>query len=298
MISIPVRMLLIEDNPGDARFMIEIVKEFPSSGFDIIVEQTLAEGIRRLEDEPFDIVLLDLGLPDSHGISTFLKLRDQELNVPILVLSGLTDEEVAIRAVKEGAQDYLVKGDLRPDLLYRAIRYAMERHSLQSELFAMSLVDPLTSLYNRRGFFKLARQELKTADRLDHGLLLLFLDLDNMKWINDTLGHAVGDQALIRVSELLRETFRESDVLGRIGGDEFVVLALNADQDIQLIKNRILQAISDSNARESSGYALSVSIGYTAFAAGGTDTLESMLERADAMMYAEKVSKKKARGQI
>jgi two-component system, cell cycle response regulator len=297
MISIPARILLIEDNPGDARFMIEIVKEFPGNGFNIAVEQTLAEGIRRLENEAFDIVLLDLGLPDSNGISTFLKLRDQELNVPILVLSGLNDEEVAITAVKEGAQDYLVKGEYRTEQLYRAIRYAIERHSLQSELFAMSLVDSLTSLYNRRGFFKLARQELKTADRLDRGLLLLFLDLDNMKWINDTLGHAEGDKALIRISELLRLTFRESDILGRIGGDEFVVLALNADQDIELIKNRVRQAITDCNARKEYSYELSVSIGHSAFEAGGADTLEAMLEQADAMMYEEKTARKKARGQ-
>jgi two-component system, cell cycle response regulator len=304
MIPFPVNILLIEDNPGDARLIEELVKEYPSGGFSITVVRTLEQGIQRLKNELFGIVLLDLGLPDSNGLETFVKLRDQELDLPILVLSGLNDEEVAVKAVQEGAQDYLVKGDFRPDQLYRAIRYALERYSLQSELFAMSLIDSLTNLYNRRGFLKLGRQELKTADRLDHGVLLLFMDLDNMKWINDTLGHNEGDKALRKIADLLRSTFRQSDIIARLGGDEFVVLALNADQDAETIKGRFRKAIADYNQRGESSYELSMSIGSAAYrssspdygiSSGAADKLEALLEKADALMYEEKQAKKRKR---
>jgi two-component system, cell cycle response regulator len=304
MIPLPVHILLIEDNPGDARLIEELVKEFPNGSFSIAVEKTLEQGVQRLKNGSFGIVLLDLGLPDSNGLETFVKLRDQELDLPILVLSGLNDEEVAVKTVHEGAQDYLVKGDFRPDQLYRAIRYALERHSLQSELFAMSLVDSLTNLYNRRGFLKLGRQELKTADRLDHGVLLLFMDLDNMKWINDTLGHNEGDRALRKIADLLRSTFRQSDIIARLGGDEFVVLALNADQDAEIIKGRFQKAIADYNKRGESSYELSMSIGSAAYRSSNQgngigsdvpDKLEALLEKADTLMYAEKQAKKQKR---
>jgi len=292
MLSIPVRLLLVEDHPGDARLLAEIVGQFPGGRFEVVHERTLAKGMRRLEEEEsIGCVLLDLSMPNCRGLSAFQKLRDQEFNVPILVLSDFHDEELAVKAVQEGAQDFLVKSELRPDSLYRAIRYAMERHQLHSGLFATSLIDPLTGLYNRRGFFKLTRQEMKTADRLHHGLLLLYMDVKGMEDINVRFGMKEGDRALSRTAELIRSTFRASDIPGRIGGDEFVLLALNADQAADRVIARLKEAFDRYNEHRDHEYELRVSIGYARYPDGTVDTSETLLERAKEMMGGEKARK-------
>ncbi|MGQ9780365.1 MAG: HD domain-containing phosphohydrolase [Bacillota bacterium] len=129
-----LRILLIEDNPGDARLIREFLSEEGEFRFELSTVPRLADGIARLGVEGFDLVLLDRTLPDSRGIETFLYLHRSAPELPIIVLSGIEDEELALRAVREGAQDYLFKGQIEPDLLARAIRYAIERKRLEREL--------------------------------------------------------------------------------------------------------------------------------------------------------------------
>ena len=108
------------------------------------------------------------------------------------------------------------------------VAQAIERKRMEEEIRSLSLTDELTGLYNRRGFTLLAEQEVKLAHRMNRTMLLFFCDVDNLKGINDTHGHAQGDLALKEVSAILKETFREADILARLGGDEFVVLAVDA----------------------------------------------------------------------
>jgi signal transduction histidine kinase len=128
------RVLLIEDNPGDARLIRELLAEAKGSSFSVEVANYLSTGIDRLVRAEADIVLLDLGLPDSQGFDTFIKVHNLVPQVPIVILSGLTDEELAAKAVSEGAQDYLVKGHVDSNLLGRSLRYAIERKRAEVEL--------------------------------------------------------------------------------------------------------------------------------------------------------------------
>ena len=130
----PLRVLLIEDNPADARMISEMLKGLPEGVFELESVDRLSTGLERLGDGERDVVLLDLSLPDSQGFDTFLKLREKAGAVPIVLLTGLDDEALAIRAVHEGAQDYLNKGQVDAHLLSRAIRYAIERNKLIREL--------------------------------------------------------------------------------------------------------------------------------------------------------------------
>lgn len=123
----PLRLLLIEDNPGDARLLVEMLRDEAHSAFTCAIAGTLSEGLAHLERDACDAVLLDLSLPDSHGLGTFQALHDAWPDVPCVVLTGLADETMAVRAVQEGAQDYLVKGEVSGGLLARSIRYAVER---------------------------------------------------------------------------------------------------------------------------------------------------------------------------
>jgi two-component system, cell cycle sensor histidine kinase and response regulator CckA len=122
-----IKILLIEDNPGDARLLQELLKDVISLQFQMEQIDCLSRGIQRLNEQAFDVILLDLSLPDSQGLETFVQLQRQVRDVPIVVITGLNDETLAVRAMQEGAQDYLVKGQVSSDVLARSIRYAIER---------------------------------------------------------------------------------------------------------------------------------------------------------------------------
>jgi two-component system, cell cycle sensor histidine kinase and response regulator CckA len=128
-----LRLLLVEDNPGDARFLQEILKDSRQTEFAITHADRLAPALEMLATTPFDIVLLDLSLPDVSGLDTLIRTHEAAPHVPIVVLTGLSDEAFGLRSVRQGAQDYLLKGQIETDLLVRAIRYAIERHRLQQE---------------------------------------------------------------------------------------------------------------------------------------------------------------------
>lgn len=171
-----------------------------------------------------------------------------------------------------------------------------ERKAMEEEIKALSLRDELTTLYNRRGFLTLAEQQLKTANRLKKRIALLYLDMDNLKRINDTGGHKLGDRALAEVAFVLKKSFREADIVGRLGGDEFSVLAMETNRplDTGVLVKRLRDKLEMFNARSSAevGFSLSVSVGLCTREAEEPVSVEEMLSRADALMYQEKRSKK------
>ena len=280
-------VLLIEDNPGDARLIREMLAEGGGDRFKLECADRLSAGLELLAEGGVDIVLLDLGLPDSQGLDTLHKVIAEVPEVPItVVLTGTDDEELAVQAVRAGAQDYLIKGQIENNLLVRAMRYAMERYQIQVVLRSLALIDELTGLYNRRGFVSIGEQHLKLAARAKRGLVLIFVDLDHLKHINDTLGHQEGDRALLDTAKILTDTFRKSDLVARIGEDEFAVLAIEGhtntaeNHTVRLQKN--LDAV---NAGEGRPYKLSFRIGTACYDPEDPCLLDELVERADRSMY-------------
>ena len=167
-----------------------------------------------------------------------------------------------------------------------------ERKKMEEEIRDLSFRDSLTALYNRRGFITLAEQQLKAAPRAQGKMLLVFLDVDNLKKTNDTLGHEMGDKVLIDAADVLRRTFRESDIIARVGGDEFAVLAIEmTDLNPDLLPNRLQQTIDACNADESKPYRLSLSWGMTVYEPEITHSLDQLMSAADMLMYAQKRAK-------
>jgi len=170
-----------------------------------------------------------------------------------------------------------------------------ERRRGEEQLRVWSLMDELTGLYNRRGFFTLAEQQLKMSVRSEKGLTLLSADLDNLKYINDTFGHAEGDRALIGISDILRETFRESDIIARMGGDEFVVLyGEPGDFPGDIVEKRLRENLAAMNRQATSGYEVSLSMGLSCYDPLMPCSIHELLVEADKAMYREKGSKKSA----
>lgn len=166
------------------------------------------------------------------------------------------------------------------------------RKQMEEELRNLSLVDELTGLHNRRGFLTFAEQHIKIATRMKRELFLFFADLDNMKWINDTLGHSEGDRALIDIAHILKETFRETDIIARMGGDEFAILAIESSKD-EAILTRLQDKINSYNAKGGRRYKLSISIGVVCYRPESPCSVYELLSQADKLMYEQKQRKKK-----
>ncbi len=163
-----------------------------------------------------------------------------------------------------------------------------ERKRAEEVLRNMSLTDPLTGVYNRRGAITLADQQLKVAQRLGRSLLIVYADLNHLKQINDTYGHTAGDAALVEVAEVLRETFRESDIVARIGGDEFVVLLESTGADESTLRRRLLDSLTARNARGARPFDLSLSLGIARFDPERARAFEDLMGEADRRMYEDK----------
>lgn len=295
-----IRLLVVEDSPYDARYLKEVLAGHCSTSLRIVAfavswAERLEEGLARIASDMPDVVLLDLSLPDAIGLEAVTRTRAAAPDLPIVVLTGQRDEETGVRALQEGAQEYLIKGDCDKVAITRAALHAIERSRLLSTLRGQSIRDPLTGLLNRRGFLEIGARHLSWVDRVGRFCVTLFADLDGLKEINDRLGHAEGDAALVAAAGALRGGFRESDVVARIGGDEFAVLATSATRDsIDLIRGRLQAKIDEFNAASGRPWRLGMSLGSVVYDRRNPCTVEVMLERADQEMYREKARRHKS----
>jgi diguanylate cyclase (GGDEF)-like protein len=235
-----------------------------------------------------DLVLMDITLKGRvDGISAAHEIGGR-LGIPVVYLTSHADDGTLRRAKVTEPFGYIVKPFDKKDL-YTAIELALHRHRAQRTLRSQALGDELTGLYNRRGFLTLATQHLKFARRTKRGCWLIFVDVDGLKQINDTFGHPEGDRALIATAEILTRTFRDSDIVGRLGGDEFTVLAVHADDEsASAITKRLAETLDRYNAQEDRGYALAFSVGVARFDPMSPASIEELFARADEALYAQK----------
>ena len=282
------KVLLIEDNPGDARLIGEMLAQEPEAPFRLQWVGRLASGLERLAAGDTALVLLDLSLPDSIGLETFARVYEHSPNVPIIVLTGNDDRELAVSAVKSGAQDYLVKARLERELLMRAMRYAIERKRYQLQLERQANYDALTGLPNRN----LLRDRLRLAlfgQRLPRAVAVVFIDLDHFKFVNDSLGHSVGDKLLKAMAERLRLLLRDADTVARLGGDEFVLILNDSSNEdvVYRAMQRISAALAEPIRIDGKELVVTCSAGISLCPQDGPD-VDTLLKNADAAMYRAK----------
>jgi diguanylate cyclase (GGDEF)-like protein len=260
---------VVEDNAADARLLREMFSNERQGSFEMTHLSRMSEAVTHLANNEVDIVLLDLGSPDAHGLESVRRAHTAAPNVPLIVLTGMDDEALATEAMKEGAQDYLIKGQVENRALPRALRHAIERHRIQIETKYIAQHDAVTNLPNR--------------------LLLravIFLDLDRFKYINDSLGHLVGDQLLQSVSLRLLAAVRDSDTVSRQGGDEFIILLseITHPQHAAVSAKKILHALGAPHSIGGHELHIDGSIGISVFPGDGEDA-ETLIKNADTAMY-------------
>jgi len=281
-------VLLVEDNPGDARLVQELLAE-TGSQFEISHVATLTDARQHLMTEVVECVLLDLSLPDASRLEAPMQLRAAAPEVSIVILSGLQDELLAIKAVQEGAQDYLVKGRVDGAAIGRSITYAAERKSLEMQMAHKAMHDALTELPNRTLFHDRLKHAVMRAKRHQSMIGVMFIDLDGFKPINDGLGHDVGDLLLKALGRRLQEGLRASDTAARFGGDEFMVLCEDVadEQHVISIAERLQSAIAEPFRIAGHDLTVSSSMGIVV-SSGHEESADSLIRNADAAMYRAK----------
>lgn len=289
-------ILLIEDNSGDARLLQEMLNERGGAPTKLVRVATMREAEAYLGAHAVDLILLDLGLPDAQGLEALRRSRAIAPHLPTVVFTGLDDEELARRALREGAQDYLIKGELDARGLMRALRYAVDRKAMEENASALSREiahsaqhDSLTGLPNRVLLHDRVSQAMAHAERHNTKVAILFLDLDGFKHVNDSLGHSIGDQLLQSIADRLGPCVRAGDTVSRQGGDEFVVLLSEVEKPeaVAIIGDRILEAVSAPHSINGETIHITTSVGISIFPDDGR-TVETVIKNADTAMYQAK----------
>lgn len=407
--SDPVHVLLVEDNPADTSLVEELLSDLASPTFSVHRAFRLGEARHDLGEATFDIVLTDLGLPDSLGLDTVEALQGAAPHTPLVVFTGYDHDGLGMESIQMGAQDFLPKEGLNAQLLSRTLRYAIERHRLEEEqrlwakafeaseamlitdgsgtvlginsaftavtgytseeavginprqllrshcqdetffaqiweqirseghwsgevwnrrkdgsvfpghetitevhgpdggvshyvavlhditerkqlekkLEELATHDRLTGVLNRGRVGELLDDEIARAERYETPLSVILLDIDFFKWLNDSLGHTVGDAVLQEMTRRLEERLRHTDHLGRWGGEEFLVLLPQTPLDDALMVAEKLRAAVAEPAFEQAGR-VTISLGVTAFRSG--EEQNALVERADYALYRAKAA--------
>ncbi len=258
---------------------------------------TFSEGsqaLTALASAKFDVLLTDIAMPGMRGLELTREMKRLRPEMIVIVMTGFVGDFSYDQAIEAGASDFIKKPFTIQELLMR-IRHV----KLQERLRVISITDELTGLLNRRGFFALAHQQIKVFNRVkgSMNMMLLFLDVDNFKAINDTWGHQKGDDALIALSDIFRDTFRESDIVARMSGDEFAVLLIDTpEKNGSPVRNRLQKNLEAYNETSGAPYRLSISAGMAVCDPQKQCSIDVLLRDADALMYEEK-TRKKAAGQ-
>ncbi|MEO8225478.1 MAG: EAL domain-containing protein [Gammaproteobacteria bacterium] len=284
-----MKLLLVEDNAADVEFLAASLRRQRAGDVEIVSVPTLALAAEQLGLDKFDVVLLDLNLPDGSGMQCLDAIQAVDNEVPIVVLSGHDNEDFAVGILNKGAQDYLVKWEGQGRTILRSIRYAIERKKTDLRLNYLAQYDPLTGIPNRQFFNDQLNRATARARREGRKVTLLFLDLDEFKVVNDTLGHDAGDRLLKEVADRIRRSVRTGDVVARLGGDEFAVLleGLSSPRDVEALATALLEVIAQPCHIADRQLRITTSIGITMYPNDHSDT-QMLLKNADIAMYQAK----------
>ncbi len=287
MKSKPV-IMVVDD---DVSILDTLRESLVMEGFACEVFTTAEEALDALKDMPVDLLLTDIVMPGMQGLALVSAAKAAQPSVTAIVMTGFVEEFSYDEAIRAGAADFIKKPFTVQELLIR-----MRHAQLQDRLREQSITDDLTGLANRRGFFAFAQQQIKQVRRAGERMVLLYADLDNLKQINDRDGHLAGDRALTDTARIFRDTFRDSDIIARMGGDEFAVMLVDAPEaSIQTIRERLQKRLDDHNSRRDGAFRLSVSMGLAVYDPVKPCSVDDLIRVADGNMYQEKQRKRQGK---
>ncbi len=323
-----IKLLLIEPKEEDAVELREKLASARQRQFELTHVTTLESAFQSLKQEVFDLMVLALDEREGQDLSTFLTLQKTVPHLPIVLLTNVDDESLALQAIREGAQDYLVKAQTTPSLLSRSLGFALERmhhwptipqsevrlpsvpHSLEQQvptslaelkrqppqlqqLFFMANIDRVTGLANRYRLEEFLSQEWGYAIRHQLSLSMIMSDIDRFKLYNDTYGHLQGDRCLRQVAQAMESTIKRSkDLVARYGGEEFLVILPDTNlTGAVIVAEKIRSQVKALNIpHPTSGISphLTVSLGLASTIPELNSHPETLIEAADRALYLAK----------
>jgi hypothetical protein len=305
-----ITAIAIDDDPGDAEILRNHLAAIPEWHVEFTHFTGIRDGVRTVIEENVDVVFLDYNLGDVTGLELLARIRREGVLNPIVILTGHGDEYVAAEVTRNGADGYLVKGDVSPELLRQVVENARqnalarrksleERQTIQrtsrqlaemnEELAHASRRDALTGLLNRGGWEEAVKVEHERSVRYDRKYSISLLDIDHFKLLNDSQGHQAGDEVLRRVARIVLDATRDMDVVGRYGGEELTILLPETDADAaSYVAERVRKAIHAADLPHPENRVadrVTASLGVASFRGGDW---KDVLKRADEAMYLAK----------
>ncbi len=290
-----LKILVCDDDPADRKLVRTYLREVADREIVMLEAGQKAEIEEALGKGRIDLVLMDNEMPEKSGMEWLAEIVEKRM-APVVMLTGSGSEEVAVQALQEGAVGYLPKGSLSKEKLVEAIDAALEKWRLmqqsranQDELERLANFDSLTGLHNRRAILHRLDEHIKQVRRYEGELSLIMLDIDYFKNVNDQYGHLIGDEVLENVAVLMQQNVRNTDSVGRYGGEEFIIVLSETDLSSALIvAERLRNAIEAAEMRDSEGnmFGITVSQGVSSYKPG--EDKQSLISRADDALYRAK----------
>jgi two-component system cell cycle response regulator len=299
-----VRILVVDDLPDN----VEILRaRLTSRGYDVATASNGQEALSAVKSDPPHLILCDVMMPgiDGFEVSRRIKQDDALPFIPIILVTALGETDNIVQGLNTGADDYITKPYQFPELEAR-MRAMLRVKRLQDELDQknreleeankrlrkLSITDGLTELYNHRHVHQLLRDEFERSDRTEESVAVAMIDLDRFKAVNDTYGHPTGDVILYETARILRETAREIDMVGRYGGEEFIVILPNTgEEEAGRFAERVRAAVEAHVYKDDANVIrMTMSSGVAAFPAAGVGSPEALLKKADEALYLAKES--------
>lgn len=286
-----MKILVADDSKTNLKLISAALKQL---GHEVIAVDNGEQAIHSYQTNAPDLVILDVVMEGMNGFECAKRIRQMNVDawIPIIFLSGSVDDDSIAKGIDAGGDDYLTKpfSEIKIAAKIKAMqRIASMRQELinaTQQLSRISSVDTLTGCYNRLQYNKIIKEKIAESKRQDHSFALLYLDLDKFKSINDNLGHPVGDQLLIQVTNRLKACLRVNDFLARMGGDEFAIILsqIKNDDTVRLVSQKIIDALAAPYELDDHVVHCSSSIGIVLYPKDGTDA-ESLAKNADVAMY-------------
>jgi diguanylate cyclase (GGDEF)-like protein len=294
----PIRLLLVDDDAADLRMMREIIGQIHRPQVEMVEARTVEAALNIMDSSDVDLCMCDFRLSrNTNALDLFHASRAHTHAIPFIGITGVMDEETTANTLLiAGFDDVLLKSDLIRANVYRILRNAWLRNAHTRQLIQHSTIDDLTGILNRRGVMLRLELEHARALRSQQPLAIIFADLNGFKNINDEFGHVEGDKALIHVARLLEAQVRRTDIVGRMGGDEFVIAMPGASAPIaERMAERIKAAAQSAPVQlNTQSVTLQLSAGVAiSNPAQGAISLNELVKQADESMYRTKHRRRK-----
>ena len=283
---------IVDDNVVNVRLLEGILKRY-----DFQVETAISgEGALVMVDRhTIDIMLLDIMMPEMDGIETcrLIKQTSYGRSIPVIFLTALDETEEKLRAFEAGGVDYITKPFVKEEVLARLNVHMKLKRAIE-KLEEISVTDELTGVFNRRFAYEMIFRMIENSKRDNSDFLICYVDVDNLKIVNDTYGHSEGDRLISVVVQAFKASVRKTDYIFRMGGDEFLILLPGATMDIanEMVR-RVNNGLGDACIQDQP---VSFSYGFTACGGGSDVSVDNLIKSADEKMYEQKAAKKKNRG--